>query len=85
MISQGKTVVPAGYENNSVKQRSTSEPLLCTVEIIEYKAALDFAPFSAQFKTAEVLNQTASPELPYIHGFWAKKALLIKNVLLLNI
>ena len=43
--------MPAGFENRSVRYFSTSIPLACAVEIIEYKSALHFAPRSVLLKS----------------------------------
>ena len=42
----GNSIVPAGLENSSVRYFSVSNPFACAVEMTEYSAALDFAPFA---------------------------------------
>ena len=44
--SNGNRTVPAGFENNSVKNRSASKPFAWAVATMEYNAALHFAPFA---------------------------------------
>ena len=45
-LFHGNNIVPAGFENRSVRYFSTSKPLACAVEIIEYMTALHFVPFA---------------------------------------
>lgn len=45
-LFHGRSIVPDVVENRSVRYFSTSIPLACAVEIIEYKSALHFAPRS---------------------------------------
>ena len=47
----GSSIVPAELENRSVRYFSTSKPLACAVEIIEYKMALHFAPLAVLLKS----------------------------------
>lgn len=43
--------MPDELENRSVRYFSTSKPLACAVEIIEYKMALHFAPLAVLLKS----------------------------------
>lgn len=51
LSSQGNNIVPAGCENSSVRNFSASRPFACAVEMIEYSAALAFAPFAVLLKS----------------------------------
>ena len=46
--AQGNNIVPAGFENSSVRYFSASSPFACAVEIREYSAALALAPLAVQ-------------------------------------
>ena len=63
-ISNGSKIVPAGFENNSVRYRSAFSPFACAVATIEYNAALRFAPF-AVLLNSQFFRPTANGRIAF--------------------